>query len=131
MLKRVHNAHYWTNNMEEAVGFYRDVLGLNMTVRFEDDWAEFDVGGTAVAVHGPAEGVAPPQGGATVVFEVDDLDVTIRALRSRGVHFEGDVFEVPATGRFASFRDPDGNLLQIFQRGTGEGVHHVTDEGWT
>lgn len=131
MLKRLENAHYWTRNMDEAVGFYRDVLGLNLTLRAGEDWAEFDVGGTAVAVHGTRDGHAPPQAGATVVFEVDDLDVTIRALKSRGVHFEGEVSEIPGTGRFASFRDPDGNLLQIFQRGTGEGVRHVTDEGWT
>lgn len=130
MLKRVANTHYWTKDMSSAVSFYRDVLGLSMRMRAGEDWAEFDVGGTTVALHGTREGHAPPQGGATVVFEVDDLDVTIRALRSRGVQFEGEVNEVPGHGRFVSFRDPDGNLLQIFQQGTGDQVAHVTDEGY-
>lgn len=122
MLKRVDNAHYWTKDMDQAVSFYRDLLGLSLRLRAGEDWAEFDVGGTTVAVHGTREGHAPPQAGATVVFEVDDLDLAVRLLRERGVVFEGDVHEVPGSGRFASFRDPDGNLLQVFQReGAGAG----------
>lgn len=119
MLKRVDNAHYWTKDMDAAVSFYRDVLGLGVRVRSGEDWTEFDVGGTTVALHGTREGHPPPQAGATVVFEVDDLDATMRALRGRGISFEGDVREIPGSGRFASFRDPDGNLLQIFQRAGG------------
>lgn len=114
MIRKVANAHYWTRDMDGAVGFYRDVLGLDLRTRAGEDWAEFQAGGTTVALHGTREAHAPPQAGATIVFEVDDLDATIRALRDRGVVFEGTVAEAP-TGRFASFRDPDGNLLQIFQ----------------
>lgn len=116
MLDRVDNAHYWTKDMDAAVSFYRDVLGLGMRMRAGEDWAEFDVGGTTVALHGTREGHAPPQAGATVVFEVEDLEQAIVSLRARGVGFEGEVNEVPGHGRFVSFRDPDGNLLQIFQR---------------
>lgn len=117
MLKRVDNAHYWTKNMDAAVSFYRDVLGLAMTMRAGEDWAEFDVGGTIVAVHGIRPGNSPPQAGATVVFEVQDIEETQRLMRNHGVVFEGDVREVPGAGRFASFRDPDGNILQIYERG--------------
>ena len=115
MLKRVSNAHYWTKDMNAGVAFYRDVLGLNVRTRAGDDWAEFDVGGTTVALHGGYEGHAPPTDGATVVFECDDLDQTMRALSERGVTFDGEVNEVPGYGRFVSFRDPSGNLLQVFE----------------
>lgn len=101
--------------MAGAVAFYRDVLGLDLTLRAGEDWAEFDAGGTTIALHGTRPGHAPPQGGATVVFEVDDLDLVVASLRGRGVEFSGEIAEAP-TGRFATFRDPDGNLLQIFQR---------------
>lgn len=127
MIKRVHNAFYWTKEMDESVAFYRDVLGLTMRVRHGEDWSEFDVGGTTVALHG-TRGMATPGSGATVVFEVDDLDVTMRALSGRGVAFEGEVREVPESGRFASFRDPAGNLLQIYEPA---GERSVTDEGWS
>jgi predicted enzyme related to lactoylglutathione lyase len=119
MLKRVHNVFYWTKDLDEAVAFYRDVLGLSMRLRIENDWAEFDVGGTTVAVHGTRGGSQPPYLGATVVFEVDDLDATMRALYGRGVRFEGEVTEVPESGRFASFVDPAGNVVQIFEIARG------------
>ncbi len=123
MLKRVDNVHYWTKNMDAGVSFYRDVLGLPMRSRMGEDWAEFDAGGTTVALHGTREGHAPPQEGATVVFEVDDLDGAMTSFRGRGVGFEGEVNEVPGYGRFVSFRDPDGNLVQIFERAAADGGH--------
>lgn len=119
MLKRVHNAFYWTKDMGEALGFYRDVLGLRLRRCFGEDWAEFNVGGTMVALHG-SRGAPLPHAGATVVFEVDDLDEAMRVLSARGVTFDGEITAVPETGRFASFRDPSGNVLQIFQGAIGE-----------
>ena len=114
MIIGVHNAHYWSADIDAAIAFYRDVLGLDLRARYGDDWAEFDAGGTTIALHG-SRGVTPPQAGATVVFTVADLDAAMRSLGVRGVAFEGEVTEVPDGGRFASFRDPAGNLVQIFE----------------
>ena len=125
MLKRVHSTFYWTSDMDKAVSFYRDVLGLNMTARYGEDWTEFAIGESTVALHG-TRGMAPPNQGATIVFEVDDLDAAMRALSSRGVVFEGEVTDVPETGRFASLRDPAGNLVQIFEPGMPG--HHAHGE---
>ena len=122
-MKRIDNAHYWTKDMDESVGFYRDVLGLNLRTRMGEDWAEFDVAGTTIALHGTREGHAPPQEGATIVFEVDDLEGSMNALRAKDVSFEGEVNDVPGYGRFVSFRDPDGNLLQIFERSARPVTH--------
>lgn len=113
MIKRVHNVHYWTKDTAAAVAFYRDVLGLTFRFQAGEDWAEFDAGGDTVALHGGQH--EPPQGGATVVFEVDDLDAAMAMLRGRGVSFDERIADVPGFGRFASFSDPDGNVLQLFQ----------------
>ncbi|MFA5891477.1 MAG: VOC family protein [Actinomycetota bacterium] len=125
MLKRVNSTFYWTWNMSESLEFYRDVLGLDLKVHYGDDWAEFNVGDTVLAVHGARGGVSAAMG-ATVVFEVDDIEITMRALAGRGVEFLGGITDVPYLGRFASFRDPDGNVLQIFEPGP---PHPVTNEG--
>ena len=117
MLKRVHSTFYWTKDMEEAIGFYRDKLGLDLRAQFGEDWSEFAIGDTTIALHG-TRGAAPPNDGATVVFEVDDLDSTMLQLSTRGVRFEGEVTEVPESGRFVSLRDPAGNLVQIFEPST-------------
>lgn len=117
MLNRVHNAHYWTKNLTAGIAFYEGVLGLDLRKREGDDWAEFDVAGTTIALHGTREGHAPPTEGATVVFEVADLDAAVRAMQDRGVRLAGEIFDVPGTGRFVSIRDPDGNVLQLFEPG--------------
>lgn len=115
MLKRVSSTFYWTRNMDESVAFYRDVLGLGLRVRYGEDWAEFDVGGSTVAIHGSS--TSPPSPGGTVVFEVEDIEETMGVLEERGVRFLGGITDVPYTGRIATFRDPAGNVIQIFQPG--------------
>jgi len=119
MLKGIHSTFHWAENMDEAVGFYRDALGLDLKAQVGEDWAQFVVGGTSFALHG-TRGAPAPGAGATVVFEVDDLEASMRSLSGKGVRFEGEITQVPGQGRFVSLRDPAGNLLQLYQPGTEE-----------
>lgn len=121
MLKRIHSTFYWTDDMDTAVAFYRDALGLDLRFQAGENWAEFDVDGATFALHGTRGQPMPPGGGAAVVFEVDDVEVARRQLAARGVVFEGDITDVPESGRFATFRDPAGNVVQIFEP-PGSGV---------
>jgi predicted enzyme related to lactoylglutathione lyase len=62
----------------------------------------------------PKKASAPKQSSASVsiVFRVDDLDASLRALKAKGivpVSTEQDPF-----GRFAHFVDPDGNEVTIW-----------------
>jgi predicted enzyme related to lactoylglutathione lyase len=107
--------YYWTADMERATSFYREVVGLALIRRSGDAWAEFEGGPIRVALHGVHEGQPVPVGGATAVFEVDDLDEAMRTLESRGVAFDQHIGEVEGFARFASFLDPDGNTLQIIE----------------
>lgn len=118
-VRRLDHVYYWTADMDAAVDFYRDVIGLPLLRRDGDSWAEFDAGRVRFAVHGRAPDQPVPAGG-TVVFEVADLDATRRELEGRGARFE-EAGEVEGYARFASLRDPDDNLLQIIEyRGPGE-----------
>ncbi len=111
------HVYFWTRDMEAAVAFYRDVLGLALLRRDGDAWAELDAGPTRLALHGRAEGPVPE--GGTVVFAVDDLDEAVWALEQRGVRFEERSGEVPGLARFAALRDPDGNRVQLIEYRTG------------
>ena len=53
--------------------------------------------------------------GATIVFEVDDIEATTAELKGRGVKFIGEIFEY-GTVKLAAFEDLNGNVLQIYQR---------------
>ena len=108
------HVYYWVQDMDRAVRFYRDVLGLRLMRQEGDSWALFDAGGRRFALHGAVEGRPVSPGGATAVFSVTDLDRAHAVLSARGVEFghEGDV---EGYARFASFRDPDGNTVQLIE----------------
>ena len=108
------HVYYWTGDMDRSVAFYSDVLGLHHSRRDGVSWAVFDAGGRMFALHGAVEGRPVQPGGATAVFAVNDLDRAMAAMRERGVDFNHQG-EVEGYARFASFKDPDGNAVQIIE----------------
>jgi predicted enzyme related to lactoylglutathione lyase len=118
-LGRIDHVYYWTQDMDRAVKFYREVLGLELLRRDGSNWAMFDAGPVRLALHGAIEGRPIETGGATAVFAVDDLDASRAALEERGVEFEEHVGEVEGYARFATLRDPDGNRVQIIEYAAG------------
>jgi catechol 2,3-dioxygenase-like lactoylglutathione lyase family enzyme len=114
VVRSLDHVYYWVSDMDRAVSFYRDTLGLPLVRQDGPSWAAFDAGGMTLALHGNVDGRALEPGGATAVFDVEDLDVAQALLAARGVSFdhEGDV---TGYARFASFRDPDGNTLQLIE----------------
>jgi catechol 2,3-dioxygenase-like lactoylglutathione lyase family enzyme len=118
MFKKVDDVFFNVDDMEKAVAFYRDKLGL--PVKYESaDWVELDAGNVTIALRRSGSG---PEGrpelgvgeGATLVFEVEDLDATQAELQAQGVEFLGGIFEYGAV-RLAAFEDLNGNVLQIYQ----------------
>jgi predicted enzyme related to lactoylglutathione lyase len=101
-------------DMERAVRFYRDTLGLELQ-RQEDDWAELDANGVQIGLNAKDSETPGPEGGAVVAFQPeDDLEEAVARLRDQGVDFAGDVSEHP-WGRIAALHDPDGNSLQLYE----------------
>jgi catechol 2,3-dioxygenase-like lactoylglutathione lyase family enzyme len=98
---------YQVCNMDRSVGFYSDVLGLELARREGNDWAEFNAGGATLALSGELA-VAPQKGGATVVLRAEDLD-GLSSEASRGP------VEDMGGARMLSFHDPDGNEIIAIQ----------------
>jgi catechol 2,3-dioxygenase-like lactoylglutathione lyase family enzyme len=107
------HVYYWTRDMDRAVAFYETVLGLPVSSRSGDEWAEFRAGPIRFALHRTEDTSVSPSG--TVVFRVPDLDEARWSLEQRGVVFDGHESEVPAVARFATFHDPDGNPVQLIE----------------
>lgn len=107
--------------------FYRDIMGFEVLWGDENNvYAEFQAGPatrlavTARKVMAGIPGVsASAAGGANperfmLVFEVDDVDARVAALKSRGAAFLEDPVDRPEwTVRTAHLRDPEGNLIEI------------------
>ena len=109
----VDHIYYGTRDMDRALAFYPQVLGLPLVRRDGGEWAELDAGPIRLALHGTDEPDPPASG--TVVMRVDDLDSARWALEDRGAVFDAFVGEVEGFARFATFRDPDNNPVQIIE----------------
>ena len=109
-----------TRDRDRATAFYRDTLGLTVTV--EDDWStNFDVSGTTLRLSTVSD--FTPHEHTILGFKVSDVAEAVVDLRERGVTFniypnfaqdQLGVLTVPGTAvRVAWFRDPDGNVLSV------------------
>jgi catechol 2,3-dioxygenase-like lactoylglutathione lyase family enzyme len=118
MFKKVDDVFFNVDDMDRAVAFYRDKLGL--AVKYQSaDWVELDAGNVTIALrrYGSGPEGRPELGvgeGATVVFEVDDIEAAKAELEGQGVEFVGGVFEYGSV-KLAAFEDLHGNVLQIYQ----------------
>ena len=109
----------YVKDIEKALPFYRDTLGLKVRVA-EKGWAELETGNTTLALHNeePGKSTTRGYGQPNICFAVDDVFATYEALKAKGVKFESEpktVCEAPdKTGKSCDFHDPDGNFMSIF-----------------
>jgi predicted enzyme related to lactoylglutathione lyase len=94
---------YSVEDLEHAIRFYRENLGLPEPFRVEGVYAEFDVGGTAFGLYHGEE--RQPSG--TIAFNVPRIADAVAELKSRGL--EPTWEEETPVCRMAGFVDSEGN----------------------
>ena len=114
--------YLFVQDMDRAVGFYETTVGLRLHVRAGNDWAQFETGTIALGLHGFRPG-EPMEPGGTIGFTVDDLDAAVTGLRAKGVSIEHEGGGEDGRQRFATFTDPDGNVLAYFEASEPEEAH--------
>jgi catechol 2,3-dioxygenase-like lactoylglutathione lyase family enzyme len=103
---------YYVRDLEAAVRFYSNVLGLSLITK--DAIARYDVDGVLFELIPAPEGIeVSGRGNARLCLKVGDLGRAANDLRARGVDV-GPIHQV-SNGRLASFPDPDGNELVLWQ----------------
>jgi catechol 2,3-dioxygenase-like lactoylglutathione lyase family enzyme len=110
-----------TARADEALRFYRDVLGLAL-VEDTPFAIVFDAFGTMLRVQ--KAGSVTPAPYTAFGLDVPDIDAAARELARAGVepvrypHFDQDelgIWRAPDGARVFWFRDPDQNLLSLHQ----------------
>jgi catechol 2,3-dioxygenase-like lactoylglutathione lyase family enzyme len=103
---------YYVSDLDRAVDFYADVLGFKLKSR--DVVARFEVDGTMLELV-PTHDKSKLQGDGNGRFclRVDEITSALDALRSRGVAVSGA--QPKRGGILASFYDPDGNEICLWQ----------------
>jgi predicted enzyme related to lactoylglutathione lyase len=115
-LGTIGQVHVSVADVDRAVAFYRDVLGIPFMFRVPGQSMAFlNCGGTRLYLGVPES--EEYRSRAMLYFTVADVDEAYETLAGRGVEFLGPphaVHRSEATElRMAFFRDPDGNNLAL------------------
>lgn len=101
-------------DIDRAVAFYRDTLGMRFLFQAPPKLAFFDCGGVRLMLD-VAEKPEFDHPASIVYYKVDDLNASYETLIARGVSFEHTpslVARMPDHELWmAFFRDSEGNLL--------------------
>ena len=106
------NAH----DIDRAVEFYRDKLGMKFLFSAPPNLAFFDCNGIRLMLSPPARPEFDHPS-SIIYFNVDDIQSAYATLCERGVKFEEQPAFVANMGAYdlwiSSFRDSEGNLLAM------------------
>lgn len=113
-LRQIGQIRIQVTDVDRAVAFYRDALGMTFLYAFPG-MGFFDVDGVRLMLVEP-EGRAFG-GESAIYYRVDDIGEAVKTLESRGVTFDDQPHVVHRDPKYdlwmAFFRDPDGNVLAL------------------
>ncbi|OCK58936.1 VOC family protein [Bradyrhizobium sp. LMTR 3] len=120
-IRAVNYTAIFVRDMAAMRRFYEGVLRFPLTRELSAGWIEYQIGGNTLALARPgrtAQDAPMPAGSASLqlAFKVaaDDVDRCADELVRHGV----DLLEPPTNQPFGHrtlfFRDPDGNLLEVY-----------------
>ncbi len=119
-----------TNDVERLVSFYETISGSSAT-RYTPDFAELTtakgtlaIGSTRTLSAFGAEKELEPASNRSVILEflVEDVDADFLRLKDQVPAFLQEPATMPWGNRSLLFRDPDGNLVNLFTPVTPEAI---------
>ncbi|MEU1985557.1 VOC family protein [Nocardia sp. NPDC019395] len=123
-----------TDDIQRMVDFYQHVTGVDAAWA-TPDFAEIVTPSGTLAIGSTrtvalfAEGSARPADNHTAIIEflVTDVDADYRRLRGTVEDFVNEPTTMPWGNRSLLFRDPDGNLINLFTPVTAQAVAKFAD----
>jgi predicted enzyme related to lactoylglutathione lyase len=119
MFKKVAFTLFPVQDAKRARAFYENTLGLSRGSHSENGvWTEYDLaeGGCLALFANPQAkaGESRGEGGASIAFEVEDLDALNLRLKAAGVHYKTDMVPSPVC-RMSIIADSEGNTIILHQ----------------
>ena len=100
----------WAQDMDRAVAFWRDALGLEVQLH-TPHWSELRWGDSTIALHGGGQGEYHATG---LGFQVDDVDAACAEIAAAGGTVRARPVDRTGEGiRLADLVDPEGNGFQL------------------
>ena len=106
-----------TRDVDKAISFYEDVLGLERSKQWGNMPArEFETGSLTIALmQSDAFGMEFKPHTHPIALQVDDVHAAREELESKGVEFGAETID-SGVCHMAFFADPDGNALMVHHR---------------
>ncbi len=116
MFQKIAFTMFQVEDAQRARAFYEDVLGLTRGLASGNGvWTEYDLpGGGCLALFCHPSAAARMPGGASVAFEVADLDALNERLKAAGVVYKGDMVHGPNC-RMSNIVDTEGNAIILHE----------------
>jgi catechol 2,3-dioxygenase-like lactoylglutathione lyase family enzyme len=109
-------------DLDRARKFYEETLGLSAKESMGGEVLEVKSGDTFINVY--RSEFAGTNKATALTFDVDDIASEVGALKEKGIFFEeydmpgmerqGDIYVAEGV-KTAWFKDPDGNILSLFE----------------
>ena len=121
MVHKIHKIAIITDDIEGAVEFYTQKMGLSVVERFanddDEDYVFLDAGGILLELM-PRKTMGQDSGFHHISFDVDSVEDSAGELKDKGVPMTVDPFEVGGgTGiTLGFFEGPNQMKLQLFHR---------------
>lgn len=122
MIKGGHPTIY-VSDMDRAIAFYTETLGLKLSFRAGNYYAEVDAGdGLTLGLHpaGPDSPTPGASGAITVTLGVtESLEEVVRKLEQSGVRFRSSI-QSDGPVRLVQFEDADGNAMWLCEQSNAQ-----------
>ena len=119
------SVRYIVDDVDAAIGFYRDVLGFDVVMHPAPTFAMLSRGDLRLLLSAPSgqggggqampDGTSPEPGGWNrIQLEVTGLAGEVERLRAAGAPFRNEIVE-GVGGDQILLEDPSGNLVELFE----------------
>jgi predicted enzyme related to lactoylglutathione lyase len=103
-------------DLDRAIAFYRDTLGMTFLFQAPPNMAFFDCGGIRIML-GIADNPEVDHAASIIYYKVDDIEKVYEVLNARGVEFIVKPHLVASMPTYdlwlADFKDSEGNILAL------------------
>jgi glyoxylase I family protein len=134
MIKAIDHIGIMTNDLEKSVKFYTDVLGFSIATKMEMAEAGLSVvfvekAGSKIELMEYRGKNAPKRSKGVEIeigrhsipindhisFSTDNIEGTVTEFKEKGVIFNMEPMELEGGMKLASFKDPDGVLIELIE----------------
>ncbi len=103
-------------DLEASVKWYQEQLGFEFLYRVDEiGWCELKTHVSGVNVGLSQVEKCGGEGNAILTFGVRDIQAARTQLEERNVRFDGPTQTIEGMVKLATFYDPDGNALMLYQ----------------